>query len=268
MPMTEKQWVTLARDLQRAMARVVPEWTDDNAHDPGITVLEALCYAITDLQSRSSALDDRAREIARTVAERASALATPVASDENDDCGRGLLRVNYGFGMVLGVDDFNAEQEYLRNRLRRHNRLLHGSGVVTGLGVTVEQDSAGSGIKIEPGLALDPTGNEMAVEQAVQLTLPSQGSELLVLLRYTERPCRFAPVISSAGVGAPADSVGTHPTRIVETFSAVLAATPAPDAVAIARLRQVRGRWRVDARFKPVRVGTRQARAAAEARRS
>lgn len=30
------------------------EWTDFNAHDPGITILEALCYAITDLAYRAS----------------------------------------------------------------------------------------------------------------------------------------------------------------------------------------------------------------------
>src|SRR5437016_5987296 len=28
-------------------------WTDYNAHDPGITILEALCYAITELTYRS-----------------------------------------------------------------------------------------------------------------------------------------------------------------------------------------------------------------------
>ena len=28
-------------------------WTDYNAHDPGITTLEALCYAITELGYRS-----------------------------------------------------------------------------------------------------------------------------------------------------------------------------------------------------------------------
>jgi hypothetical protein len=48
----------------------------------------------------------------------------------------------------------------------------------------------------------------------------------------------------------------------------MLAATPAPDAVAIARLRQVRGLWRVDARFMAVRVDTRQARTATDAGRS
>ena len=29
-------------------------WTDYNTHDPGITILELLCYAITDLGYRSS----------------------------------------------------------------------------------------------------------------------------------------------------------------------------------------------------------------------
>src|SRR5215218_5049220 len=29
-------------------------WTDYNAHDPGITLLEALCYAITDLAYRTN----------------------------------------------------------------------------------------------------------------------------------------------------------------------------------------------------------------------
>ncbi|RDH85467.1 MAG: hypothetical protein DIZ78_11025 [endosymbiont of Escarpia spicata] len=28
-------------------------WTDYNAHDPGITILELLCYAITDLSYRT-----------------------------------------------------------------------------------------------------------------------------------------------------------------------------------------------------------------------
>lgn len=29
------------------------QWTDYNTHDPGITILEALCYAITDLAYRT-----------------------------------------------------------------------------------------------------------------------------------------------------------------------------------------------------------------------
>jgi hypothetical protein len=63
------------------------------------------------------------------------------------------------------------------------------------------------------------------------------------------------PVVAGDGVDASSDDPVAHPTRIVETFDAVLAAAPTADSVAIARLRQVRGRWRADARFKPARLG-------------
>ena len=255
MALTEKQWKTLARDLQRAVARVAPEWSDSNAHDPGVTVLEALIYSITELQYRADALDETARALARAVAERASAVAEPTRSQANDECGPGLQRVNYAVGMVLGVDDFNTEQEYVRERLKQHNRLLHGTGIASGLAVTVGQDAAGSRIAIAPGLALDPSGNEIRVQQPVQVALPPAGSKLLVLLRYVERPCRSVPVVASTCGDGPDGSTDRQPTRIVEAFSAALATVPAADAVAIARLRQVRGRWQIDARFKALSLG-------------
>jgi hypothetical protein len=255
MPMTEKQWVAFACDLQRALARVAPEWTDGNVHDPGTTVLEVISYALSDLQYRSGALDDRARGLAGTVAEQASVLAVPATSDGNDECGPGLQRVIYAHGMLLGVEDFNAEQDYVRNRLKRSNRLLHGTGIASGLGVTVEHDSAGSRITIATGLALDPAGNEIFVEQSIHRALPAQGTALLVLLRYAERPCRLAPVVASSMVDAPDGTPAAQPTRIVETYSVALAAEPAADAVTIARLRRVRGRWQVDARFGAMRLG-------------
>jgi hypothetical protein len=253
--MTEEQWVAFARDLQHALARVAPEWTDANVHDPGTTVLEVINYALSDLQYRSGALDDPARVLARTVVERASALAAPPTSHENDECGPGLQRVNYTHGMLLGVEEFNAEQAYVRDRLKRHNRLLHGTGIASGLGVTVEQDSTGSRITIAPGLALDPAGNEISVDQPIELALQAQGTALLVLLRYAERPCRLAPAIATSVVVATDGSPAAQPTRIVETCSVALAEEPAADSVAIARLRRVRGRWRVDAQFEARRLG-------------
>jgi hypothetical protein len=255
MPLNEKQWATLARDLRSAMARVAPEWTDTNAHDPGVTVLEVICYAITDMQYRGAALDESARLLAQAVAERAGMLAEPVADGDNSgECGAGLQRVNYMTGMLLGVDDFKTEQEYLGNRLRRHNRLLHGAGIAAGLNVTVEQDTAGSRITIAPGLALDPAGNEICVEQSVQLALPGSGPVLLVLLQYAERYCRNVPVVAS-GTGENAEGgLVSQPTRIVETFSVTLAAAPEADSVVIARLKHSRGRWRVDGRFDLPRI--------------
>jgi len=44
-----------------------------------------------------------------------------------------LQRLNYFYGQLLGVQDFQAEQDYFRDKLKLHNRCLHGYGVVCGL---------------------------------------------------------------------------------------------------------------------------------------
>ena len=46
------------------------------------------------------------------------------------------LRVNYQFGLVLGVDEFEQEGLYLRERDERATRSLHGYGTAVGLHVT------------------------------------------------------------------------------------------------------------------------------------
>src|SRR5688500_18801799 len=45
-----------------------------------------------------------------------------------------LNRLNYFYGQMLGVADFQTEQHYFREKLKLHNRYLHGYGVVCGLG--------------------------------------------------------------------------------------------------------------------------------------
>ena len=258
MPLTDKQWTGLARDFQRALTRVVPGWTDAGPHDPGITVLELMAYVLDELQSRSDALDPQARMLARRVAEHASALATALAAAPNDSDGAGALqRVNYVSGMLLGVDDFRVEQDYFRTRLNRHNRLLHGSGIADGLAVTVEagaNGSNGSQATLAPGFALDRHGNEICVDKPVVLTLPAQAAALFVQLSYAEQPCGRVPVANSNPLDTTGGEATAQATRIAETFSATLAVEPSVDAVLVARLRQVRGRWRVDPGFKAVRL--------------
>ena len=222
MALTEAQRILLAAEFSSALRRAVPGWTGGNSTDPGVTLLELISF----VQAEAS---------------------IGVAAD-NSDCGDGLQRVNYSSGMVLGVDDFQAEQDYFRHRAGRLNRLLLGAGIVSGLGVSVEHDDDGSRVRIAPGLALDPAGDEMAIVQPAALALPARGDKLLVLLRYAERPCRPMP---AAGTGAGEDpEAPLQPTRIVESFMLALAPAPAADAVALARLRQVRGRWRIDRAFK------------------
>lgn len=44
-------------------------------------------------------------------------------------------RLNYFFGQMLSAADFRTEQSYFREKLKLHNRCLHGYGVVCGLEV-------------------------------------------------------------------------------------------------------------------------------------
>jgi len=46
-----------------------------------------------------------------------------------------LRRLTYFFGQMLGVGDFQSEQQYFREKLKLHNRCFHGYGTVCGLGV-------------------------------------------------------------------------------------------------------------------------------------
>jgi hypothetical protein len=77
--------------------------------------------------------------------------------------------VNYTFGMLLGVDDFETEQGYHRGKMRLHNAWLHGAGVVWGLGVSL--DSSNCQVRVDPGLALDGAGHELHLDAAACLNL-------------------------------------------------------------------------------------------------
>ncbi|MFN2168104.1 MAG: hypothetical protein ACK2U9_17825, partial [Anaerolineae bacterium] len=83
-------------------------------------------------------------------------------------------RVNYEFGLVLGVDEFRQEQLYFLEKDRLHQRSLHGYGTVYGLGVTATRpadDSDEMMITVEPGLAVDQFGRTVVVrdEQCARL---------------------------------------------------------------------------------------------------
>ncbi len=47
-----------------------------------------------------------------------------------------FVRLKYFYGQMLGANDFATEQSYFREKLKLHNRCLHGYGTVCGLEVT------------------------------------------------------------------------------------------------------------------------------------
>ena len=245
--LSEEQWQSVASALQREMTRLAPDWTAHNTHDPGITVLELLSYALTELHYRSNTIDANGRALARHVARLADSLAGVTGTD---DCPPGPQRVNYFSGMQLGADDFTTEQDYFLRKIHRRNRALHGAGVVTGLSVKLERTGSNARVVIAPGLAFNPRGEEIEVSVPTALPLPAQGQSLLVLLHYAEQPCR--PVAAPA-MDPPADSQVRY-SRITETFSATLAPGTDDTAVALARVNFSRGRWVLDRKFKAPKV--------------
>jgi hypothetical protein len=70
--------------------------------------------------------------------------------------------LHYHFGMLLGVDDFETEQDYHRGKMRLHNAWLHREGVVWGLAVSADLPSGE--LRVERGLALDPAGHELHLD--------------------------------------------------------------------------------------------------------
>ena len=77
-----------------------------------------------------------------------------------------LKRLRFFTGQLLTAESFELEQKYFREKLKRHNRALHGFGIISGLRVIV----AAGQIVVEPGLALDCEGNELVVGNAVVLS--------------------------------------------------------------------------------------------------
>jgi len=102
-----------------------------------------------------------------------------------------LTRLRYFTGQLLSAEDLRDEQSYLLDRLRRHNRFLHGWGVVSGLEVKVDN---ATDIEVAPGIAIDCAGNELVVPSTLRLVIPSGADRFYVSLTYAERLLGAVPV--------------------------------------------------------------------------
>ena len=74
-------------------------------------------------------------------------------------------RVNYSLGMVLGVDEFQQEQAHFEWKHRLGNLLLHGTGTVSGLQVSVIGLSDDVDVRVSPGYAVGPRGHWIWVQK-------------------------------------------------------------------------------------------------------
>lgn len=76
---------------------------------------------------------------------------------------------------LVTAEDLMLEQEYFRNRMRLHNRLLHGWGVVCGLLVSPVAEADGGiedwKVRVCPGYAIGPSGDDIFLPCEVEIDL-------------------------------------------------------------------------------------------------
>lgn len=85
-------------------------------------------------------------------------------------------RVNYAYGMVLGLDEFLQEQLYHQEKDYRHRRVLHGYGTSYGLKVCAEPTTDGTRdytVTVSPGVGIDQWGREFVIRDAQCVRLGS-----------------------------------------------------------------------------------------------
>ena len=154
-------------------------------------------------------------------------------------CGETLERVRYFPRQLLTADDMRAEQEYFRDKHRRHNRYLHGWGVVCGCTVEAQPEARDWQVRVCPGYVVGPQGDEIHIDDCVEVPLKTGAQEppcsvrwpcppvgempgrgegrrnVYVAVRYAEcltRPVRLHP----AGCGC--DETGCEYSRVRESF--------------------------------------------------
>ena len=81
----------------------------------------------------------------------------------------GLERTRYFPRQLVTSDDLTQDQQYLRERLRRHNRLLHGWGIVCG--ARVREAGKEGQVVVSPGYILGPYGDDIFIEEEVSLNV-------------------------------------------------------------------------------------------------
>jgi hypothetical protein len=164
-------------------------------------------------------------------------------------CPDPISRPRYLAGALLSADDFTSEQNYLREKQRRHNLHCHGFGVVQGLKVSTVRKGSTWTVAIGPGVAIDPAGNEIELCTTARLPLPESPTAIEVGIRFLERLSNPVP--------APGDlaSPGAQASRAEEGCEVLLHQVVAlPGVVPLAHLMRVRGAWRVSRKFKVPRA--------------
>ena len=145
-----------------------------------------------------------------------------------------IERVRYFQRQYLGAADFDAEQAYQRDALRRHELGPHTWGIVVGLDITYQARTGGltgSDAFIMPGMAVDGYGRNIVVLAPVQLQAqwfslypydPAQpnGQWIQVWLQYEEQEA------DPPAYGYTQCDITDQNSRVIETYQVVVGPAP------------------------------------------
>ena len=226
----DSDWSDLSRDLSARVAAWSPEWTDPPGADPGITLLELFAFLGESLLYRADQIPELRPHLAEIVARLDRLVAAPCED-------AALTRNRYFTGKLMGASDFQQEQAYGRAKHRRHNRLLHGTGIVSGFGVSLEVGS----IVVEPGVAIDREGEELVLCERTRFDPCPDAGPCYVVVHFVERDVAPDP--------------NGEASRIEESAEALVVDAIKERQLAIARLRRDDDVWTLDSTFQPARVG-------------
>jgi hypothetical protein len=130
-----------------------------------------------------------------------------------------LERTRFFPRQLVTPDDLTQDQRYFRDKLRRHNRFLHGWGVVCGAWVRKHADPGK--VVIEPGYVLGPWGDEIVIDKEVPVDLFQETTEGLVHATCTDPAdpwCSRVRVERRAGatsyLAVRYDECDTRPVRV------------------------------------------------------
>jgi len=197
----------IVAEARRLLGPLAPDWTETNNRDPGVALLELFAWLGETLVYRADPLPERGV----LHASRLAAAALALVADREQPGDSVLNRVRFFDGRLLDAGDLAAEQDYVRRRMDRHNRELHGPGIVRGLEVCVNNESDGrSTVVVTPGYALDVHGREIVLEEELALPVSVAFSCALVIARRKRDVPKGIALESSAEcefliVNAPAD---------------------------------------------------------------
>ena len=135
-------------------------------------------------------------------------------------------RPRYFPRQIVTAEDLTLDQEYFRNKLRRHNRLLHGWGVVCGALVCPLWKCEDKLLEpwkviVQPGYILGPYGDEILIDvpRTVDLRRPKAEEKSAdpcgeVIDPWCEQPCPEESVEGTRYLAVKYKQIRTHPVRV------------------------------------------------------